>query len=163
MPALLEIDDLRTYIRQRHAIVRAVDGVSFTVDVGETVGIVGESGCGKTMTGMSIISLLPPGGLIAGGSIRFEGRDLTKISDREIRDVRGNQVAVIFQDPMTSLNPTMTIGRQIAEPVVRHRGTSRGPPCSEPRRCSPSSACRSRKSASRTTPTSSRAVYGKGR
>ena len=125
MPALLEIDDLRTYIRQRHAIVRAVDGVSFTVDVGETVGIVGESGCGKTMTGMSIISLLPPGGLIAGGSIRFEGRDLTKISDREIRDVRGNQVAVIFQDPMTSLNPTMTIGRQIAEPVVRHRGTSR--------------------------------------
>jgi oligopeptide/dipeptide ABC transporter ATP-binding protein len=122
---LLEIDDLRTYIRQRSAVVRAVDGVSFTVDAGETIGIVGESGCGKTMTGMSIISLLPPGGYIAGGSICFEGRELTKISDREIRDVRGNQVAVIFQDPMTSLNPTMTIGRQIAEPVVRHRGASR--------------------------------------
>ena len=122
---LLEIEDLKTYIRQRSAVVRAVDGVSFTVDAGETVGIVGESGCGKTMTGMSIISLLPPGGYIAGGSIRFEGRELTKISDREIRDVRGNQVAVIFQDPMTSLNPTMTIGRQIAEPVVRHRDASR--------------------------------------
>jgi oligopeptide/dipeptide ABC transporter ATP-binding protein len=122
---LLEIDGLRTYIRQRSAVVRAVDGVSFHVDAGETIGIVGESGCGKTMTGMSIISLLPPGGYIAGGSIFFEGRDLTKISDREIRDVRGNQVAVIFQDPMTSLNPTMTIGRQIAEPVVRHRGASR--------------------------------------
>jgi oligopeptide/dipeptide ABC transporter ATP-binding protein len=124
-PVLLEIDELRTYIRQRHAVVRAVDGVSFSVDAGETVGIVGESGCGKTMTGMSVISLLPPGGYIAGGSIVFEGRDLTKISDREIRDVRGNQVAVIFQDPMTSLNPTMTIGRQIAEPVERHRGASR--------------------------------------
>ena len=122
---LLEINDLKTYVRQRHAVVRAVDGVSFTVDVGETVGIVGESGCGKTMTGMSIIRLLPPGGLIAGGSICFEGRELTEISDREIRDVRGNQVAVIFQDPMTSLNPTMTIGRQIAEPVERHRGASR--------------------------------------
>jgi oligopeptide/dipeptide ABC transporter ATP-binding protein len=122
---LLEIEDLKTYIRQRHAVVRAVDGVSFTVDAGETVGIVGESGCGKTMTGMSIISLLPPGGYVAAGSIRFEARELTKISDREIRDVRGNQIAVIFQDPMTSLNPTMTIGRQIAEPVVRHRGASR--------------------------------------
>ena len=122
---LLEIDGLKTYVRQRHAVVRAVDGVSFTVDTGETVGIVGESGCGKTMTGMSIIRLLPPGGYIAGGSIRFEGRDLTGISDREIRDVRGNQVAVIFQDPMTSLNPTMTVGRQIAEPVRIHKHVSK--------------------------------------
>lgn len=122
---LLEIENLHTRIRQREGEVRAVDGVSFTVAAGETVGLVGESGCGKTMTGMSIMRLLPQGGYIAEGSIRFDGRDLTSLTDHELRDVRGNQIAVIFQDPMTSLNPTMTIGRQIGESVVRHRGVSR--------------------------------------
>jgi peptide/nickel transport system ATP-binding protein len=119
---LLTIDNLQTYVRQRSGVVRAVDGVSFTVDKGETVGVVGESGCGKTMMGMSIMRLLPEGGYHAGGSINFDGRDLLTLSDREIQDVRGNDIAVIFQDPMTSLNPTMTIGRQIAESVIRHRG-----------------------------------------
>jgi len=119
---LLTIDNLQTYVRQRSGVVRAVDGVSFTVDKGQTVGVVGESGCGKTMMGMSIMRLLPEGGYHAGGSINFDGRDLLTLSDREIQDVRGNDIAVIFQDPMTSLNPTMTIGRQIAESVIRHRG-----------------------------------------
>ena len=119
---LLAIDNLQTYVRQRSGVVRAVDGVSFTVDKGQTVGVVGESGCGKTMMGMSIMRLLPEGGYHAGGSINFDGRDLLTLSDREIQDVRGNDIAVIFQDPMTSLNPTMTIGRQIAESVIRHRG-----------------------------------------
>lgn len=119
---LLAIDNLQTYVRQRSGVVRAVDGVSFTVDKGQTVGVVGESGCGKTMMGMSIMRLLPEGGYYAGGSINFDGRDLLTLGDREIQDVRGNDIAVIFQDPMTSLNPTMTIGRQIAESVIRHRG-----------------------------------------
>ena len=121
---LLAIDNLQTYVRQRSGVVRAVDGVSFTVDKGETVGVVGESGCGKTMMGMSIMRLLPEGGYHAGGSINFDGRDLLTLTDREIQDVRGNDIAVIFQDPMTSLNPTMTIGRQIAESAIRHRGES---------------------------------------
>ena len=154
-PVLLEIDGVRTYIRQRQAVVRAVDGVSFSVDAGETVGIVGESGCGKTMTGMSVISLLPPGGYIAGGSILFEGRDLTKISDREIRDVRGNQVAMIFQDPMTSLESDDD--DRAPDRRARHappRSLARGRARPGPRRCSPSSGCLSRKSASETTPTS---------
>ena len=121
---LLAIDNLQTYVRQRSGVVRAVDGVSFTVDKGQTVGVVGESGCGKTMMGMSIMRLLPEGGYQAGGSINFDGRDLLTLTDREIQDVRGNDIAVIFQDPMTSLNPTMTIGRQIAESAIRHRGES---------------------------------------
>ena len=121
---LLAIDNLQTYVRQRSGVVRAVDGVSFTVDKGQTVGVVGESGCGKTMMGMSIMRLLPEGGYHAGGSINFDGRDLQTLTDREIQDVRGNDIAVIFQDPMTSLNPTMTIGRQIAESAIRHRGES---------------------------------------
>ena len=115
---LLAIDNLQTYVRQRSGVVRAVDGVSFTVDKGQTVGVVGESGCGKTMMGMSIMRLLPEGGYQAGGSINFDGRDLLTLTDREIQDVRGNDIAVIFQDPMTSLNPTMTIGRQIAESAM---------------------------------------------
>jgi peptide/nickel transport system ATP-binding protein len=126
MPApLLEVKDLKTYIRLRTATVQAVDGLSFDVRPGETVGIVGESGCGKTMTGMSIIRLLPHGGHIAGGEILLQGRDLVRLSDAEMRKVRGNDVGVVFQDPMTSLNPTMTIGRQIAEGVRLHKGVSR--------------------------------------
>ncbi len=121
MSALLEIHDLKTYIRQRKGEVRAVDGVSLYIEEGETLGLVGESGCGKTMTGMSIMRLLPPGGYIAGGSIVLDGKELATMPERELRKVRGNDVAVIFQDPMTSLNPTMTIGKQIAEMVRIHR------------------------------------------
>ncbi len=125
MAPLLEIENLRTYIRQRQGEVRAVDGVSLTIDEGETLGLVGESGCGKTMTGMSIMRLLPPGGYIAGGSIRLRGKDLATIGESEMRHVRGNEVAVIFQDPMTSLNPTMQVGQQIAESVRIHRNASK--------------------------------------
>jgi peptide/nickel transport system ATP-binding protein len=121
MTTLLEIDGLQTHIRQRRGLVRAVDGVSFVVRAGETLGLVGESGCGKTMTAMSILRLLPPGGFIAGGAIRFEGRDLVKLDQEDMRQVRGNDISVVFQDPMTALNPTMNIGRQVAEPLILHR------------------------------------------
>jgi peptide/nickel transport system ATP-binding protein len=122
---LLEVKDLRTHIRTRHSTVEAVDGVSLTIQPGETVGLVGESGCGKSMTGMSIMRLLPPSGHIVGGSIQLNGQDITTLPSHEMRHIRGNEVAMVFQDPMTSLNPTMTIGDQIAEPVRVHRGVSK--------------------------------------
>jgi peptide/nickel transport system ATP-binding protein len=121
----LEVEDLRTQIKLRRGVVHAVDGLSFELEEGETLGIVGESGCGKTMAAMSIMRLLPTGGYIAGGGIRFEGRDLVKLSDPEIRKVRGNEIGMVFQDPMTSLNPTMMIGKQIAETVLIHRDVSK--------------------------------------
>jgi len=121
---VLEISDLRTYIRQRKSTVRAVDGVSLRVEQGETLGLVGEYGCGKSMTAMSVMKLLPNGGYIAGGSIKLGGQDIVPYDD-DMRKIRGNQVAVIFQDPMTSLNPTMTIGNQIAESLRIHRGWNR--------------------------------------
>jgi peptide/nickel transport system ATP-binding protein len=122
---LLRVDDLRTDIRRRKDAVHPVDGVSFTVRRGETVGLVGESGCGKTMTAMSIMRMLPPGGRIVSGSVELSGQDLVPLSAGQMRQVRGRQVAVVFQDPMTSLNPTMTIGDQIAGPVRIHLGHSR--------------------------------------
>jgi len=125
MAPLLEVVDLKTEIKLRKATVHAVDGLSFEVEQGETVGIVGESGCGKSMAAMSIMRLLPHRAYIAGGEVKLEGRDLTKLSDDEIRKVRGNEIGMIFQDPMTSLNPTMTIGRQISEAVLIHRDVSK--------------------------------------
>ncbi len=125
MTALLEVDGLKTHIRMRRATVEAVDGVSFSVSAGETVGLVGESGCGKSMTAMSILRLLPAGGRIVGGSIRFNGTELTTLSERQMRAVRGNDVAVVFQDPFTALNPTMSIGDQTVEAVLMHRDVSR--------------------------------------
>jgi peptide/nickel transport system ATP-binding protein len=123
---LLVVQDLRTYIqRHRGGDIRAVDGVSLSVGAGETVGLVGESGCGKTMTGRSIMRLLPPGGHVVGGSIRLAGRELTTLSEAEMRQVRGNEVAMIFQDPASYLNPTKTIGAQVAEPVRAHLGASK--------------------------------------
>jgi peptide/nickel transport system ATP-binding protein len=122
---LLEVKGLRTHIRTRHATVKAVDGVSLEIRPGETVGLVGESGCGKSMTGMSIMRLLPPGGHIVGGSVRLDGREITTLSSAEMRRVRGNEIAMVFQDPMTSLNPTMTIGAQIAEPACIHLSLSK--------------------------------------
>ncbi len=123
--ALIEIENLKTNIRLRVGEVHAVDGISLSIQAGETLGLVGESGCGKTMTGMSIMRLLPPGGYIAGGKISFEGKDLASISEEEMRSIRGNEIGMIFQDPMTSLNPCMTIGRQISETVLIHRGVSK--------------------------------------
>ncbi|MHB1533361.1 MAG: ABC transporter ATP-binding protein [Acidimicrobiales bacterium] len=123
--SVLEVRDLKTYIRLRRGEVRAVDGVSFDVKRGETLGVVGESGCGKTMTGMSIMRLLPNGGYIAGGSIRTGDIDLAHADMHTVRRTRANHIGMIFQDPMTSLNPTMTIGRQIAEPVRLHKKVSK--------------------------------------
>jgi peptide/nickel transport system ATP-binding protein len=123
--ALLEIENLHTKIRLRKGEVHAVDGVSLRVESGQTVGLVGESGCGKTMTGMSILGLLPPGGYIAEGAIRFNGVDLAKLSPKELRPYRGKEIAMVFQDPMTSLNPCINIGEQIAETVRTHLGASK--------------------------------------
>ena len=125
MTDLLEIEGLRTEIRRRKDRVHPVDGVSLTVSQGETVGLVGESGCGKTMTAMSVMRLLPPGGYIAAGAIRLHGTDLVPLDPAQMRDVRGKDIAMVFQDPMTSLNPTMTIGKQISGPVRQHLGFSK--------------------------------------
>jgi peptide/nickel transport system ATP-binding protein len=122
---LLRVDNLKTHFHTRDGVVRAVDGVSFEVGVGETLAIVGESGCGKSVTAMSILRLLPmPPARIAEGRIEFEGRDLLGLTEPEMRRIRGNAIAMIFQEPMTSLNPVLTIGRQIAEALVLHRGLS---------------------------------------
>jgi oligopeptide/dipeptide ABC transporter ATP-binding protein len=118
---LLEVNDLRTHFFTREGVVRAVDGVSFAVEKGRTLGIVGESGCGKSVTALSIMGLIPkPPAKIVSGEVLFEGRDLTQLSERRLEDVRGREIAMIFQDPMTSLNPTLTIGTQITETIRRH-------------------------------------------
>ena len=122
---MLQLRDLRTEFHLREGSVVAVDGVSLDVDEGECVGIVGESGCGKSTTGLSIMRLLPNNGHLTGGSVTLLGRDLAGLSEKEMRSVRGDEVALIPQDPMTSLNPTITIGRQIAEGVLIHRSVSR--------------------------------------
>ena len=123
--ALLEVEDLRTYFKTREGEVHAVDGVSFEVEEGSVLGIVGESGCGKSVTSLSIMGLVQNPGRVVSGSIRFEGRDLTTMSDKALEDVRGRQISMIFQDPMTSLNPTLTIGTQITETLRRHLGLSK--------------------------------------
>ena len=117
---VIDIADLSTHIKLSRSVVQAVGNVSLAIGAGETLGLVGESGCGKSMTGLSIMRLLPNGGHIVGGSIKLNGLDLVKLSEKQMRDVRGNEVAMIFQDSMTSLNPTMPIGKQIAEQVRRH-------------------------------------------
>ena len=123
---LLEVRDLRTHFFTREGVVHAVDGVSFELERGKTLGIVGESGCGKTVTALSIMGLIPkPPAKIVGGEVWFEGRDLTKLSERRLEDVRGREIAMIFQDPMTSLNPTLTIGTQITETIRRHSDVSK--------------------------------------
>src|SRR6266436_10240561 len=120
--ALLEVQNLQTHFRTPEGINRAVDGVSFHVDEGETLAIVGESGCGKSVTAMSLMRLIPePPGKIAG-SVRFQGKDLLQLSDREMRAIRGNDISMIFQEPMTSLNPVLTVGRQIGETLRIHQG-----------------------------------------
>jgi len=123
---LLEVEELKTWFFTRDGIVRAVDGVSLTVMPGETLAVVGESGCGKSVTALSILRLVPsPPGRIVSGSIRFAGRDLLALGEAAMRDVRGNEISMIFQEPMTSLNPVLTIGRQIAETLTLHQGLDR--------------------------------------
>ena len=123
---LLEVQDLRTYFRTEDGVVKAVDGVSFALRRGETLGIVGESGSGKTVANLSIMRLIPePPGKIVSGSIAFDGRDILKLSPRELREIRGCHIAMIFQDPMTSLNPFMRISKQLMEMTQVHLGYSK--------------------------------------
>lgn len=122
---LLEVSGLKTYFQDRRGQVPAVDGVDFVLHKGETLGIVGESGCGKSMTSMSILHLLPPEGHIVGGSIRFKGNDITHLPPDEIAKIRGKEIAMIFQEPMTSLNPVYTVGWQISEMILRHKKMSK--------------------------------------
>ncbi len=123
MATILEIENLQTQFFTTDGTVRAVDGISYTVEQGESVALVGESGCGKSVSAMSILRLIPhPPGRIVGGSIRFMGQDLLKLSDEEIRSIRGRRIAMVFQEPMTSLNPVLTIGRQLTEALEHHLG-----------------------------------------
>jgi peptide/nickel transport system ATP-binding protein len=121
---VLEVEDLQVDIELRRSTVHAVGGVTFTIGAGETVGLVGESGCGKTTIGLALLGLLPVGGRIVGGSIRLDGREVSRLPDEELRRLRGDRIGIVFQDPLTSLNPTMTIGDQVGEPVRIHRGAS---------------------------------------
>jgi oligopeptide transport system ATP-binding protein len=126
LPPLLEVDDLHMHFFTRDGVVKAVDGVSFTLECGETLGVVGESGSGKSVTALSIMRLIPePPGKVVGGDIRFKGESVLEMSEREQRKMRGNRIAMIFQDPMTSLNPVYRIGKQIAEPLRLHKGSTR--------------------------------------
>jgi oligopeptide/dipeptide ABC transporter ATP-binding protein len=122
---ILEIEDLKTQFFTSRGVVQAVDGVSLHINAGETLGVVGESGCGKTITALSILRLVPEPGRIVSGRIRFKGRDVTNMTDEEIRDFRGNDVAMIFQDPMTSLNPVTKVGVQIEEAMTAHKRFTR--------------------------------------
>jgi peptide/nickel transport system ATP-binding protein len=122
---LLDVRNLRTHFADRRGEVRAVDDISFTLEQGETLSLVGESGCGKSVTALSIMRLVAPPGWIAGGEILFEGRDLLKLREAEMRAIRGDDIAMIFQDPMTSLNPVYTVGEQIAEAIRLHRNVSK--------------------------------------
>ncbi len=126
MPALLEVRNLETHFFTEDGVAKAVDGVSFSIASGETLGMVGESGCGKSMTALSILRLIPsPPGRIVGGEILYQGRNLLDLPEAEMRKVRGNEIAMIFQEPMSSLNPVFTVGDQIGEAIRLHQKTSR--------------------------------------
>src|SRR5438105_8168246 len=117
---LLSVENLRVQFWTSRGTVYAVNGVAFSVARGETLGIVGESGCGKSVTALALLGILPRAGRVSAGSARFEDRDLLRFSDRELRRIRGREIAMVFQDPMTSLNPVLTIGRQIRESLETH-------------------------------------------
>ena len=123
--ALLSVDDLRVQFWTRRGTVHAVNGTSFEIARGETLGIVGESGCGKSVTSLALLGILPRAGRVVGGTAMFEGRDLLSMRDRDLRRVRGREIAMIFQDPMTSLNPVLSVGRQIREAIETHFDMSR--------------------------------------
>ncbi|MGH9902790.1 MAG: ABC transporter ATP-binding protein, partial [Pyrinomonadaceae bacterium] len=125
MPHLLEVKNLRTHFPTRAGLVKAVDGVSFHLDEGELLGLVGESGCGKSITALSVMRLIAPPGKVVGGEVWFGGENLLEASEERMREIRGDDIAMIFQDPMTSLNPVYTVGEQIAEALRLHRKLSR--------------------------------------
>ena len=160
MPPLLEVDDLHMHFFTQDGVVKAVDGVTFTLEAGETLAIVGESGSGKSVTALSIMRLIPePPGKVVSGDIRFKGASVLTMSEREQRKLRGNRIAMIFQDPMTSLNPVYRIGRQIAEPLRIHKGASQAArPGRRPWNSSTGWASLGRRNGRATIPTSSRAV-----
>lgn len=123
---LLEVDNLKMYFHTQDGVVKAVDGVTYTLDRGETLGVVGESGSGKSVTAMTIMGLIDmPPGRIEGGDVRYRGKSLLEMTEQQMQSVRGNDIAMIFQDPMTSLNPVYTIGRQLGEGLRIHRGYSK--------------------------------------
>jgi len=122
---LLEVTDLKTYFKTMDGIVKAVDGVDMAIAPGKTLGVVGESGCGKSVTSLSIMRLVDLPGWIAGGTIRFDGKDLVKLSEEQMRHIRGNKISMIFQEPMTSLNPVFTVGNQVGEAIRVHRKVSK--------------------------------------
>ena len=122
---LLELQDLKTFFTTKKGIVKAVNGVTYHVQAGKTLGVVGESGSGKSVSAMSILKLLDGNGKIAGGKIIFDGKDLAEVSIKDMSKIRGNDISVIFQEPMTSLNPIFTIERQVAEPFIIHQGMSK--------------------------------------
>jgi len=121
---LLQVRDLKTYFFTSKGVVKAVDGISFSIEKGETLALVGESGCGKSITALSLLRLVPPPGKIVGGQIRFNGEDLLYLSESEMRRVRGNRIAMVFQEPMTALNPVLRIGDQISEVLLQHQDIS---------------------------------------
>lgn len=123
--SLLEVKHLHTYFKTRKGTVKAVNDVSYSLEPGKTIGIVGESGSGKSVSAMSILHLLDGNGYIAEGEILFDGKDLTKLSEQQMYDIRGNKISVIFQEPMTSLNPVFTIEKQLSEPFLIHQGKSK--------------------------------------
>jgi oligopeptide/dipeptide ABC transporter ATP-binding protein len=124
--AVLQIENLQTHFFTAGGVVRAVDGVSYSVQSGETLGVVGESGCGKSVTALSVLRLVAdPPGRIVGGTIHFEGTNLLDLTEKEMEGIRGNDISMIFQEPMTSLNPLLTVGRQISEAIALHQGLSR--------------------------------------
>src|SRR6476619_4443621 len=122
---LLSVEDLRVEFWTERGTIHAVNGISFDIAPGETLGIVGESGCGKSVTSLAMLGILPRAGRVTAGSARFDGNDLTSMTDSELRTIRGRQIAMIFQDPMTSLNPVLTIGRQLREPLETHLGLNK--------------------------------------
>ena len=122
---LLDVVDLKTYFKSMDGTVKAVDGVDFSLKPGQTLGVVGESGCGKSVTSLSIMRLVDRPGFLAGGQLMFRGRDLAKISEKEMRGVRGDEISMIFQEPMTSLNPVFTVGNQVREAITEHRKISK--------------------------------------
>lgn len=125
MASLLSVENLKVQFQTKKGLTTAVDGISFSIEKGKILGIVGESGCGKSVTSMSILQLLGSNAVLSGGSIRLDEKELIGISEGEMCKIRGNDIAMIFQDPMTALNPTMTIGRQICEPLILHQGCSK--------------------------------------